>query len=104
VEDGPRKLSIGLAKIVNATARKRQTRVGQSNNHLNSVKALFISDPDTAPTDARQLASIPENELVERVLQRRITTLDRIQEALSTHPNIVKRLRALKELEKEAKA
>jgi len=104
VEDGPRKLSIGLAKIVNATARKRQTRVGQSNNHLNSVKALFISDPDTAPTDARQLASIPENELVERVLQRRITTLDRIQETLSTHPNIVKRLRALKELEKEAKA
>ena len=104
VDDGARKLSVGLAKIVNATARG-QTRFGQrNNNHLNAAKALFISDPDTAAADARQIASISDNELVERVLQRRITTLDRIHEILSTHPNIVKRLRALKELEKEAKA
>jgi heat shock protein HtpX len=101
VEDGPRKLSTGLARIVNATARKRQTRFGRGNNRLNSMKALFISDPDTASTDARQLATVSDNELVERVLQRNITTLDRVQEALSTHPNIVKRLRALKELEKK---
>jgi heat shock protein HtpX len=104
VEDGPRKLSVGLAKIVSATERKRHTRVVQGSNHLNSFKALFISDPDRASEDARQLVSLQGNELVERVMQRRITTLDRIQEALSTHPNIVKRLRALKELEKEATA
>jgi Zn-dependent protease with chaperone function len=104
VDDGARKLSVGLAKIVNATARS-QTRFGQrNNNQLNAFKALFISDPDTAATDARQIAGISDNELVERILQRRITTLDRIHEVLSTHPNIVKRLRALKELEKEAKA
>ncbi len=103
VDDGARKLSVGLAKIVNATARS-QTRFGQRNNHLNAAKALFISDPDTASADARQIATISDNELVERVLQRRITTFDRIHELLSTHPNIVKRLRALKELEKEAKA
>ena len=104
VEDGPRKLSVGLAKIVSTTERKRHSRVGQSSNHLNSFKALFISDPDMASADARQLANLQGSELVERVMQRRITTLDRIQEALSTHPNIVKRLRALKELEKEATA
>jgi heat shock protein HtpX len=104
VEDGPRKLSVGLAKIVSATQRKRQTRMGRGNNQMNSFKALFISDPDMASADARQLASLQDSELVERVIQRRITALDRIQEALSTHPNIVKRLRALRELEKEATA
>jgi len=99
VDNGARKLSVGLAKIVNATARS-QTRFGQKNNHLNAAKSLFISDPDTASADAMQIATISDNELVERVLQRRITTLDKIHELLSTHPNIVKRLRALKELEK----
>ena len=99
VDNGARKLSVGLAKIVNATARS-QTRFGQKNNHLNAAKSLFISDPDTASADAMQIAAISDNELVERVLQRRITTLDKIHELLSTHPNIVKRLRALKELEK----
>lgn len=104
VEDGPRKLSVGLTKIVSATERKRHTRVAQGNNHLNSFKALFIADPDNASADAKQLASLQGRELVEKVMQRKITTLDRIQEALSTHPNIIKRLRALKELEKEAHA
>lgn len=104
VEDGPRKLSVGLAKIVSATERKRHTRVVQGSNHLNSFKALFISDPDRASEDARQLANLQGNELVEKMMHKGITTLDRIQEALSTHPNIVKRLRALKELEKEATA
>jgi heat shock protein HtpX len=103
VDNGACKLSVGLAKIVNATARN-QNRFGQRNNQLNAAKALFISDPDTAAADARQIANISDNELVERVLRRRITTLDRVHEVLSTHPNIVKRLRALKELEKEAKA
>jgi heat shock protein HtpX len=104
VENGSHKLSVGLVKIVNATERKRNSRVAKSNNHLNSFKALFIADPDNASADAKQLTSLQGNELVEKVIQRRITTLDRIQEALSTHPNIVKRLKALKELEKETRA
>jgi len=104
VEDGPRKLSVGLAKIVSATDKKRHTQRAQSGTNLNSVKALFIADPDTAHADARQLASLQGNQLVEKLMQKQITTLDKIQEALSTHPNIVKRLRALKELEKEATA
>jgi len=104
VENGPRKLSVGLVKIVNSTERMRRTRRGTSVSHLNSLKALFISDPDTSSADARQLAHLQDNELVEKVMQKQITTFDRIQEALSTHPNIVKRLRALKELEKETTA
>jgi len=104
VEEGPRKLREGLAKIVSTTERMRHTRRVMSSNQLNSFKALFISDPDTSSADARQLSRLQDSELVERVMQKQITTLDRIQEALSTHPNIVKRLRALKELEKEATA
>jgi heat shock protein HtpX len=102
VEDGPRKLSVGLAKIVSATDKKRRTQRTQSVTNLNSVKALFIADPDSAHANAKQLAYSQGNQLVEKLMQKQITTLDRIQEALSTHPNIVKRLRALKELEKEA--
>jgi heat shock protein HtpX len=104
VEDGPRKLREGLAKIVNATERKRHSQAVRSTGSLNSFKALFISDPDTAAVDARQLAHLGDSELVEKIIQRRITSLDRIQEALSTHPNIIKRLRALKEIEKETAA
>ena len=99
VDNGAHKLSVGLAKIVNTTARS-QNRFGRRNNNLNAAKALFISDPDTAQADARQIANMSDNELVEGILQRRITTLDKIHEVMSTHPNIVKRLRALKELEK----
>jgi heat shock protein HtpX len=99
VDNGAHKLSVGLAKIVNTTARS-QNRFGRKNNNLNAAKALFISDPDTAQADARQIANMSDNELVEGILQRRITTLDKIHEVMSTHPNIVKRLRALKELEK----
>ena len=106
VEDGPRKLREGLARIVNATNTKRHSQMtrGRGSGNLNSLKALFIADPDTAAADARQLAHLDDRALVEKLMQRRITTLDRIQEALSTHPNIVKRLRALKEIEQETAA
>lgn len=104
VEDGPRKLREGLARIVNSTDRKRHSQMVRSHGSLNSMKALFISDPDTAAADARQLAHSEDKDLVEKLMQRQITTLDRVHEVLSTHPNIVKRLRALKEIEKETAA
>lgn len=104
VEDGPRKLREGLARIVNSTDRKRHSQMVRSHGSLNSMKALFISDPDTAAADARQLAHLEDRDLVEKLMQRQITTLDRVHEVLSTHPNIVKRLRALKEIEKETAA
>lgn len=96
VPDGARKLSRALAKIVFSTSRmKRHYRLDTGN--LNSFKALFITDLDRAEAEASMLAkSFRGEELVERILRRRVTLADRIAELFSTHPNIVKRLRALK--------
>ncbi len=100
VEEGPRKLSEGLAKIVNSSSRMKKTR--RDTNSLNSFKALFISDPDRAESDmisiARAGALTADKKLVEEVLRRKVTSFDRVMELFSTHPNIVKRLKALKEL------
>lgn len=101
VEDGSRKLSEGLAKIVDSTRRIKNRRRDASG--FNSFKALFISDPDRAETDSVQISQFGRTRgdigLVEEVLRRKVTTFDKIMEIFSTHPNIVKRLRALQHLE-----
>jgi len=95
VDDGSRKLSEGLAKIVHESGRmkKRMPQTGQ----LSSFKALFIADPDRAAADAQAMAQFgaSDRKLVDEVLQRRVTGVDRFLELFSTHQNIVKRLRAL---------
>lgn len=99
VEDGPRKLSEGLAKIVHSTRNMRRTQ--KKTQQLNAFKALFIADPDRAETDSMaisHLAVASDQKLVQDILSRRMTTVDRITEVFSTHPNIVKRLKALQEL------
>ena len=100
VEDGPRKLSEGLAKIVNSTSRMKKTR--RDTNSLNSFKALFISDPDRAELDSASIRQVgayaTDQKLVEEVLRKKVTSFDRVMELFSTHPNIVKRLKALQEL------
>ncbi len=100
VEDGPRKLSEGLAKIVNYTGRNRRSH--PETRSLSSFKALFISDPDRAETDALSLSQSArlegDGKLVQGVLRRQVTPADRFLELFSTHPNIVKRLRALQKL------
>lgn len=100
VEEGPRKLSEALAKIQYLTGRMKRIRRDASG--FSSLKALFIADPDHAEADtvaiARARAPMTDQRLVEEVLRREVTTLDRIVELFSTHPNIVKRLRALQEL------
>lgn len=102
VEDGSRKLSEGLAKIVNSTNRVKQNRRDKSTGS-SSFKALFISDPDRSEVDSAALAQLGrgmnDRKLVTEVLRRNVTTFDRIMEVFSTHPNIVKRLRALQELD-----
>jgi len=101
VEDGPRKLSEGLAKIVSKT-RRMKTHHQKEDFTFNSFKTLFISDPDRAERDATEIAhytSTPSDQgLVERLLKRKVTTADRIMEIFSTHPNITKRLAALQAL------
>jgi heat shock protein HtpX len=98
VDDGSRKLSEGLAKIVSAT--KNMRRLKRETQNLNAFKALFIADPDRAEVDSMAISTIAtpsDQKLVQEILSRKLTTLDRIMEIFSTHPNIVKRLRALQE-------
>jgi heat shock protein HtpX len=99
-EEGPRKLSEGLAKIVHYTRRMKHHR--QDVGSFSSFKALFIADPDRAEADSLSItqagARMADQRLVEEVLRREVTLLDRLSELFSTHPNIVKRLKALQEL------
>ena len=101
VEDGSRKLSEGLAKIVKSTNNMKKGR--QNTGGSNSFKALFISDPDRSEIDAAALnqlgSDMGDKKLVDGVLRRKVTTFDRVMEIFSTHPNIVKRLRTLQELD-----
>jgi len=100
VEDGPRKLSEALAKIVASTGKLKRYRGGTGN--LNAFKALFIEDPDSAERDQMAIANArmfkTDQQLVQEIISRRIRTADRLIELLSTHPNIVKRLQALQSL------
>jgi heat shock protein HtpX len=104
VEDGSRKLSEGLAKIVHSTAvMKKRRSTTRNTGGSNAFKALFISDPDRAEIDSSSLRNLGngmgDRRLVEEVLRKRITTFDKIMEIFSTHPNIVKRLKALRQLD-----
>jgi heat shock protein HtpX len=97
VEDGRRKLSEALAKIVTFTGRGAR-RMGGA---YGSFKCLFITDPDRAEEDLREIGiggGLRDEQLVREVLSREITIFDRIAELFSTHPNIVKRLRAIQSL------
>lgn len=103
VDNGSQNLSTGLAKIVNATknmGRMRQQKQTSSARSMHSFKALFITDPDRASADSAELSSmsVGDEKLVQDILSKKLTTADRILEVFSTHPNIVKRLRALQEL------
>jgi len=100
VDEGARKLSEGLVKIVRSTERVRRHR--PETGTLSSFKALFISDPDSSGRDLQQISETnmirSDRELVESYLRRRITAADKMIEIFSTHPNMIKRLRALQEL------
>ena len=101
IEDGPRKLSEALAKIVYHTGRLKSYYRRSELGNLSSFKTLFISDPDRAEKDSLEVSGFrrfSDQQLVNRILSRKITLVDRIMEIFSTHPNIVKRLKALREL------
>jgi heat shock protein HtpX len=98
VDNGAQKLSTGLARIVHTTQRTSRNKQEQKN--LNAFKALFIADPDKAIQDSATLATMEASgqQLVQEILAKTPTFADKLIEALSTHPNIVKRLHALQEL------
>jgi heat shock protein HtpX len=101
VENGSQRLSEGLAKIVHSTSKMKKMQHNKKDpGGSNSFKALFISDPDRSEIDDAALRQIEsgDRKLVDEVLRRKLTTFDKIMEVFSTHPNIVKRLKALQEL------
>jgi heat shock protein HtpX len=99
VDGGAQKLSLGLAKIVNASRRVGRNQKGHQN--LNAFKTLFISDPDRAISDSESIAAMRSpngQDLVQDIISKEPTFGDNLIEAFSTHPNIIKRLRALQAL------
>ncbi len=102
VDNGAQKLSMGLAKIVNST---KNLRVPQQQKQSLAFKSLFIADPENAVADAAAINAMNASgkaDLVQEILSQKLTTGAKIEETFSTHPNIIKRLRALQELDRNA--
>jgi len=100
VGDGANKLSTGLAKIVHASAKMPKRQQEQSKS-FSGFKSLFITNPETSAQDSAAVYEFETSQkLVDEILNKEITTGDKAIEIFSTHPNIVKRLRALQELAK----
>jgi heat shock protein HtpX len=100
VENGAEKLSTGLVTIVQESKRSSKPNKEQQKGN-SSYKALFIADPDRATADSEELHANRVNskyDLLRETLAKQPTSVDNFTEILSTHPNIIKRLRALKEL------
>ena len=99
VDNGAEKLSTGLVTIVEESRRGGKPNKQKNNN--TAFKALFIADPDRANADSAELHAnriADKNELLNQTLANKPTTADKLLEIFSTHPNIIKRLRALQEL------
>jgi len=92
IRDGARRLAEALAKIVLSTAKMSSMGIAPK---VPGFKALLIADPDSAVRDAVELTSHGDWRLVERVASREVTLADQLMELLSTHPNVVKRIRRL---------
>ncbi|MCW4020425.1 MAG: zinc metalloprotease HtpX [Candidatus Bathyarchaeota archaeon] len=99
VDEGPRKLSEGLVKIAESTEKMRKRY--RNTYNMSSLKTLFISDPDSAGRDLKEILQTKawrsDQELVSKYLSRKVTSADQFAELFSTHPNMVRRLRALQE-------
>jgi heat shock protein HtpX len=97
VNDGARKLSEALVKIVSSTGKFKMRHKQPAS--VGSFKSLFIEDPDRSSSDIVQLSKLrrfsSDQQLVHKILSKEVTLMDQIQEVFSTHPNIVKRIKAM---------
>jgi heat shock protein HtpX len=99
----PSALATALYKLVYGSARVDKQELKEAEG----LKAFFINDPSRAYNEIRELSqldrdhsgSIDESELLLlRGLQLNLTFQDKMMEALSTHPNMLKRIQHLSEL------
>ena len=105
VENGAEKLSTGLVTIVEENKHPSKQKEQQKSN--SSYKALFIADPERANADAAELHAnnvTNKQDLLRETLTKQPTSVDKFAEIFSTHPNIIKRLRALKEISQSQNA
>jgi heat shock protein HtpX len=102
VENGAEKLSTGLVTIVEESKRDNRSKKGQAKTN-SAYKALFIADPDRVNTDAEQIHNqnnvFNKQQLLRETLNKTPSAGDKFIEIFQTHPNIIKRLRALQELQ-----
>lgn len=101
VEDGAKKLSTGLITIVEQSKNLMGRVKKQEKSGNTAYKALFIADPDHATADSAQLHGdriTSKEDLLRETLAKQPSSGDNFIEIFSTHPNIIKRLRALKEI------
>lgn len=100
--NNPAHLASALYKLVYGSARISK----DSLRDVEGLKAFFINDPSQARNEIRELSSldldhsgtIDPNEL--QILQNKTIHLsfgDRLMEVLSTHPNMLKRIKQLSE-------
>ena len=100
VDNGAEKLSTGLVTIVDESRHAGKPNKQQQKNN-SAFKALFIADPDRASADSAELHATHaanKKELLQETLSKEPTKADKFLEIFSTHPNIIKRLRALQEI------
>jgi len=101
VENGAEKLSTGLVTIVNESKMQMGQGKKQGSKNNTAYKALFIADPERANADAEELhANNVRNkqDQLRDTLAQKPSGGDSFIEIFSTHPNIIKRLKALQEL------
>jgi len=100
----PHLLANALYKLVYGNARFRGT---QELKQVEGVKAFFVNDPSRAWYEVRELTQVDRNmsgtidseELMElRGKTVRLSTTDKIMELLTTHPNMLKRIKHLSSL------
>ena len=99
VENGAEKLSTGLVTIVEES--KHPTKQKEQQKRNSPFKALFITDHERATADAAELHAnriTSKQDLLKETLSKQPTSVDKFAEIFSTHPNIIKRLRALQEI------
>jgi heat shock protein HtpX len=99
VENGAQKLSTGLITIVQESKHPASKKDEQKSS--SSYKALFIADPERASSDSAELKAnniTNKQDLLRETLSKNPTSTDKIAEIFSTHPNMIKRLRALQEI------
>jgi heat shock protein HtpX len=100
----PHHLATALYKLVYSNARfKGREELKQ----VEGVKAFFVNDPSLARNDIRELSQVDRDmsgtididELMElRTKEIRLSSSDKMMELLTTHPNMLKRIKHLASL------